>query len=82
MKTAISLPLAMASSINRTELSRERYGLLELLVSFIQAYIFTTLTAFYISEAIHGHGEEVHEEHAEEDEQKPEAQRETEGIAA
>jgi F-type H+-transporting ATPase subunit a len=31
--------------------------LFELLVITIQAYIFTTLTAFYISEAIHGHGE-------------------------
>jgi F-type H+-transporting ATPase subunit a len=33
----------------------------ELLVIGIQAYIFTVLTAFYISEAIHGHGEEEHE---------------------
>lgn len=33
----------------------------ELLVITIQAYIFTVLTAFYISEAIHGHGEEEHE---------------------
>jgi F-type H+-transporting ATPase subunit a len=32
--------------------------LFELLVISIQAYIFTMLTAFYISEAIHGHGEE------------------------
>jgi hypothetical protein len=54
--------------------------LFELLVIAIQAYIFTTLTAFYISEAIHGHGEEGHEDH-EEDGHKP-AQRETEGIAA
>lgn len=29
----------------------------ELLVATIQAYIFTTLTAFYISESEHGHGE-------------------------
>jgi len=36
----------------------------ELLVISIQAYIFTMLTAFYISEAIHGHGEHD-EEHAE-----------------
>lgn len=38
----------------------------ELLVILIQAYIFTTLTAFYISESLHGHGEEheeTHEEH-------------------
>jgi F-type H+-transporting ATPase subunit a len=36
----------------------------ELLVISIQAYIFTMLTAFYISESIHGHGEhdEEHEE--------------------
>ena len=33
----------------------------ELLVITIQAYIFTMLTAFYIAESIHGHGE--HEEH-------------------
>jgi F-type H+-transporting ATPase subunit a len=32
----------------------------ELLVISIQAYIFTMLTAFYIAEAIHGHGEEDH----------------------
>lgn len=30
----------------------------ELLVISIQAYIFTMLTAFYIAESIHGHGEE------------------------
>lgn len=30
----------------------------ELMVIVIQAYIFTTLTAFYIAEARHGHGEE------------------------
>ena len=34
----------------------------ELLVITIQAYIFTTLTAFYIAEALEGHGEEVHVE--------------------
>lgn len=32
----------------------------ELLVIAIQAYIFTMLTAFYIAEALHGHGEEDH----------------------
>jgi F-type H+-transporting ATPase subunit a len=37
----------------------------ELLIISIQAYIFTMLTAFYISESIHGHGEEEHEEHVE-----------------
>lgn len=36
----------------------------ELLVISIQAYIFTMLTAFYIAESIHGHGEEEHDEHA------------------
>jgi F-type H+-transporting ATPase subunit a len=33
----------------------------ELMVISIQAYIFTTLTAFYIAEAIEGHGGEEHE---------------------
>src|SRR5918996_59262 len=32
----------------------------ELLIISIQAYIFTMLTAFYIAESIHGHGEEEH----------------------
>ena len=36
----------------------------ELLVISIQAYIFTLLTAFYIAESIHGHGDHD-EEHAE-----------------
>lgn len=35
----------------------------ELMVISIQAYIFTVLTAFYIAEALHGHGEHD-EEHA------------------
>lgn len=35
----------------------------ELMVIVIQAYIFTTLTAFYIAEALHGHGDHD-EEHA------------------
>ncbi len=49
----------------------------EFMVISIQAYIFTTLTAFYIAEAEHGHGEE---EHAEDEarESHPEAIRETE----
>jgi F-type H+-transporting ATPase subunit a len=71
----ISLPLGIVTAIVAAGLI-----LFELLVISIQAYIFTTLTAFYISEAIHGHGEE-HEEHDEEGE-RPQAQRETEGIAA
>lgn len=53
----------------------------ELLVITIQAYIFTMLTAFYISESIHGHGEhdEEHEVPHEDTEAKP--QREVEGLA-
>ncbi len=37
--------------------------MLELLVIFMQAYIFTMLSAFYIAEAVHGHGDhdEEHE---------------------
>ncbi|MFN2389217.1 MAG: hypothetical protein ABR575_06375, partial [Actinomycetota bacterium] len=50
----------------------------ELLVISIQAYIFTMLTAFYISEAIHGHGEEDHKV----DTKHIEPTRETEGIEA
>lgn len=38
--------------------------MLELLVVAMQAYIFTLLTAFYIAESIHGHGDhDEHEEH-------------------
>ncbi len=51
--------------------------LFELLVISIQAYIFTVLTAFYISEAIHGHGEA---DHVEPDEHRAPT-RETEGLA-
>lgn len=50
----------------------------EMLIIAIQAYIFTMLTAFYIAEALHGHGEadaEVETEH-------PDALQETEGIPA
>lgn len=55
--------------------------LFEMLVISIQAYIFTLLTAFYISESIHGHGD--HEEHeevggAEADPAKPAGSHETE----
>ncbi|HVF53816.1 MAG TPA: F0F1 ATP synthase subunit A [Actinomycetota bacterium] len=32
----------------------------EMLVIFIQAYIFTLLSAFYIAESLHGHGDEPH----------------------
>jgi F-type H+-transporting ATPase subunit a len=57
----------------------------EMLVIAIQAYIFTMLTAFYISESIHGHGDhgDEHEEsgdgHAEP--AKP-SDYETEGVKA
>lgn len=51
--------------------------LFELLVISLQAYIFTMLTAFYIAEAVHGHGEADTEESA-----HHEVRHETEGIAA
>ena len=51
--------------------------LFELLVISLQAYIFTMLTASYIAEATHGHGEP--EEH---EEATHEVRHETEGIAA
>jgi F-type H+-transporting ATPase subunit a len=50
----------------------------ELLVISIQAYIFTMLTAFYIAEAIHGHGEAEHEEETEQPDVVPE--HEVEGL--
>jgi F-type H+-transporting ATPase subunit a len=49
--------------------------LFELLVIVLQAYIFTMLSAFYIAEALEGHGEHE-EEHA-----PAEPIRETEGLA-
>jgi F-type H+-transporting ATPase subunit a len=52
----------------------------EFFVISIQAYIFTVLTAFYIAESIHGHGEEEHDE--QEVTQPPEAIRETELASA
>jgi len=58
----------------------------EMLVISIQAYIFTMLTAFYIAESIHGHGEHD-EEHAHEvsgahaDPAKPAGPHVTEGMA-
>jgi F-type H+-transporting ATPase subunit a len=74
----ITLPLGFATAIVAAGLI-----LFELLVITIQAYIFTTLTAFYISESIHGHGPEEAESHGEEaDTGGARAQRETEGIAA
>ena len=50
----------------------------EMLVISIQAYIFTMLTAFYISESIHGHGDESHGAEHEETNLTP--QREVEGL--
>jgi F-type H+-transporting ATPase subunit a len=58
----------------------------EMLVISIQAYIFTMLTAFYIAESIHGHGEHE-EEHAHDvggahaDPAKPAGPHVTEGMA-
>lgn len=57
----------------------------ELMVITIQAYIFTTLSAFYIAESLHGHGDhegheaggEAHHEHA-----NPNPQYQTEMSAA
>jgi F-type H+-transporting ATPase subunit a len=49
----------------------------ELLVISLQAYIFTMLTAFYIAEAIHGHGEADTEAEAQRT-----TEHETEGVAA
>ena len=57
--------------------------MLEMLVVFMQAYIFTMLTAFYISESVHGHGHE--EDHAADeahDDHKHATQPVTEGLAA
>jgi F-type H+-transporting ATPase subunit a len=67
----IALPLGILTAVIAAVLI-----VFELLVITIQAYIFTMLTAFYISESIHGHGEE----HAEAD-AHPEPLRETEGVA-
>ena len=57
--------------------------MLEMLVVFMQAYIFTMLTAFYISESVHGHGhEEDHAEDSTHDDHKHAAHPVTEGVAA
>jgi F-type H+-transporting ATPase subunit a len=63
------LPLGIVTAIVAAALI-----VFELLVIAIQAYIFTMLTAFYISEALHGHGEA--EPHA----PPGEAAYETEGL--
>lgn len=58
--------------------------MLEMLVVFMQAYIFTMLTAFYISEAVHGHGAEEHLVSGDEthDDHKHATQPVTEGVTA
>jgi F-type H+-transporting ATPase subunit a len=56
--------------------------MLEMLVIVMQAYIFTMLTAFYIAESVHGHGDhdEEHEDaHADEPHESAQV---TEGLAA
>jgi F-type H+-transporting ATPase subunit a len=68
----ISLPLGLVTAVVAAVLI-----LFELLVISIQAYIFTMLSAFYIAEAIHGHGEADEEEFT-----HHEPQYETEGIEA
>lgn len=55
LRMSISLPLGVMTLGVSVALI-----VFELLVATIQAYIFTTLTAFYIAESEHGHGEEEH----------------------
>ena len=58
--------------------------MLEMLVIVMQAYIFTMLSAFYISEAIHGHGAEDHitPEETAHDASRGDTRPELEGVAA
>jgi F-type H+-transporting ATPase subunit a len=75
--TPLSVPVGIITAIVATALI-----LFELLVISIQAYIFTMLTAFYISEAIHGHGEAdpaVSTDHISPTEERP-ARHQTEGV--
>jgi F-type H+-transporting ATPase subunit a len=67
----ITLPLGLLTALLASVLI-----LFELLVITIQAYIFTTLTAFYIAEALQGHGEAEADVTAHE-----EVPHETEGIS-
>jgi F-type H+-transporting ATPase subunit a len=67
----ITLPLGIVTALVAAVLI-----VFEMLVIGIQAYIFTTLTAFYIAEAIHGHGEAEHEAEG----GHPEPVQETEGL--
>ncbi|MFN2489188.1 MAG: F0F1 ATP synthase subunit A [Actinomycetota bacterium] len=68
----ITLPLGILTAVVGSVLI-----VFEMLIIGIQAYIFTMLTAFYIAEALHGHGEadaEVETRHGE-------TEYETEGLA-
>ncbi len=58
--------------------------MLEMLVVVMQAYIFTMLSAFYIAEAVHGHGAEDHLTHDEPAHETPHEDRrpQLEGVAA
>jgi F-type H+-transporting ATPase subunit a len=69
----ITLPLGLVTMVVAAGLI-----VFEMLVISIQAYIFTMLTAFYIAEAIHGHGDEHGDEHHGEEH---ETRHETEGMA-
>ncbi len=72
----LTIPLGIVTAIVATALI-----LFELLVIAIQAYIFTMLTAFYISEAIHGHGDTAETDHHVQAADSP-VPHETEGITA
>jgi F-type H+-transporting ATPase subunit a len=69
VRLELTLPLGLLTAIVAAGLI-----VFELLVISIQAYIFTVLTAFYIAEAMHGHGE------AEEVSTHREVPHETEGL--
>jgi len=71
VRFGITLPLGLLTAIIAAVLI-----VFELLVISIQAYIFTMLTAFYIAESIHGHGEEEPATGA-----HAGAEREVEGVA-
>lgn len=71
----LSVPLGIVTAVVATGLI-----LFELLVISIQAYIFTMLTAFYISEAIHGHGDTAETDHHAQAADSP-VPHETEGIS-
>lgn len=67
----ITLPLGLVTAVVATGLI-----VFEMLVISIQAYIFTMLTAFYIAESIHGHGDADHDEEG----THPEPTREHKGL--